>query len=181
MTAASEPRFLVVGHLSKAHGTRGELFVQPLTDHPHLTFVSGVRFHLGKAGDGEPDHELPSLTVEEARPYKRGFLVRFEQIEDRTRAEAFRGRYLFRPLEDAAPLEEGEIFYHQLLGMEVVTVGGEAVGTVVEVYELHPAHMLEVRGAEKSHLVPFMAGVVEELDVEGRRIVIDPPEGLLEL
>jgi 16S rRNA processing protein RimM len=177
----SEPSYLVVGHINKAHGTKGELFVWPLTDHPESTFAPGVILYLGDETGSEPDPARPSLVVEAARPFRRGFLVRFPGVLDRTQAEALHGRYLLRPRSELEDLEDGEVFYHQLVGMKVVTVSGEEVGEVVEVYELRPADLLEVRGPRGTHHIPFLRSIVREIDVEGGRLVIDPPEGLLEL
>jgi len=177
----SEPSFLVVGHVNKAHGTKGELFVWPLTDHPESTFAPGVILYLGDESGSVPDPTRPSLAVEAARPFRRGFLVRFPGVMDRTQAEAFHGRYLLRPRSELAELEEGEVFYHQLVGLTVLTVSGERVGEVVEVYELQPADLLEVRGPGGTHHIPFLRSIVREIDVEGGTLVIDPPEGLLEL
>ncbi len=179
--AHSEPSFLVVGHVNKAHGTKGELFVWPLTDHPESTFAPGVILFPGNDAGEAPDTSWPSLVLESVRPFRRGFLVRFEGIDDRDRAEALHGRYLFRPLSELEELEEGEIFYHQLLGMKVVTIHGEEIGQVVEVYELRPADLLEVRGPGGIRHIPFLRSMIREVDVTGGRLVIDPPEGLLDL
>jgi len=78
-------------------------------------------------------------------------------------------------------VEEGEVFYHELLGMKVVTVDGEEVGEIVEVYELLPADLLEVKGASTTHFIPFLESVVKRLDPETSTMVIDPPAGLLDL
>lgn len=179
--ARSEPSYLVVGHLNKAHGTKGELFVWPLTDHPEGTFAPGVVLYLGDQTGNQPDPERPSLVVESARPFRRGYLVRLRGIYDRDAAELLRDRYLLRPVEELAPVEEGEVFYHQLLGLTVRTVGGEEVGRIVEVYELRPADLLEIRGETKTHYLPFLASIVRELDLEEGVMVVDLPEGLLEL
>jgi 16S rRNA processing protein RimM len=176
-----EPSFLVVGHINKAHGTKGEIFVWPLTDHPESTFAPGVILYVGDEAGEAPDPSWPSIEIEGARPFRRGFLVRFPGVMDRTQAEALHGRYLFRSRSELEALEEGELFYHQLVGMRVVTVGGEEVGEVVEVYELRPADLLEVRGPGGTHHIPFLSAIVKEVDVEGGILVIDPPEGLLEL
>jgi 16S rRNA processing protein RimM len=80
-----------------------------------------------------------------------------------------------------APLEEGEVYYHQLLGLEVVTLGGEVVGCVREVYETEPAHLLEVKGPERSHLIPFVKRIVKQVDLAAGRLLIEPPPGLLEI
>jgi 16S rRNA processing protein RimM len=73
------------------------------------------------------------------------------------------------------------VFYHQLLGMEVVTKQGTRLGEIAEVYELRPAPMLEVRGPEGEIMIPFLSHIVVEVDRDGRRMVVDPPEGLLDL
>ncbi len=173
----------MVGHVSKAHGVKGELVVSALTDHPEGVFVPGVELHPAGSEGQAPDHDLPRLTVEAVRPFRRGFLVRFRGLVDRTFAEQFRGRYLLLPLDEVPEREEGELFYHELLGMEVVTAGGERVGTVREVYDLSPTHLLEVLGGERKHLIPLSRDVVEAVESEPPpgRIVIDPPEGLLDL
>jgi 16S rRNA processing protein RimM len=102
-------------------------------------------------------------------------------VSTRTQAEYLQGKYLFRPLSELEELGEGEVFYHQLLGMKVVTVGGVEVGEIEEVYELEPADLLAVRGPEGLHHIPFLKSIVREVDPEAVTMVIDPPEGLLEL
>ena len=179
--ASGEPERLVVGHVAKPHGNRGELFVWPLTDRPEEVFAPGHELLLGDE-TGAAEDEATVLVVESARPFKRGLLVQVAGVETRSAAEALARRYLLAPLDALGPLEEGEIFYHQLLGASVETVHGSAVGTVREVYETEPAHLLEVESPEgKRHLVPFTERVIRSVDPVGKRVVIDPPDGLLEL
>lgn len=175
-----DPDFLVVGHLSKVHGIKGEFYVWSLTDHPDATFQPGVELEISDLEGERPSDFFPALEVESVRPYKKGFLVKFVGLEDRTEAERFRGRYLLRRFEEAEELEEGEVFYHQLLGMETETVDGRSLGTIQEVYELGHADLLEVRGAKGVFHIPFVESMIREVDVEGRRLVLDPPEGLLD-
>lgn len=176
-----DPRYLVVGHLNKPHGIRGEMLVSPLTDHPESVYAPGVVFLLGEEDADEPNPDLPPLRVVASRPFRRGLLVRFGGVDDRNQAELLRGRYLFRAIEELEPLREGEVYYHQLIGMDVVTVEGADVGRVTEIYEMQPAHMLEVSGAHGQAMIPFLAHVVVEVDIERGRVVVDPPEGLLDL
>lgn len=175
------PDHLVVGHVTKPHGTRGEVFVWPLTDRPGELYAEGsvllVGDEAGRAGDGSVE-----LIVERSRPFKRGQLVKFEALNDRDAVESLSGRYLLRSSDSLGELGEGEVFYHDLLGCEVVTAEGTAVGTVREVYETHPAHLLEVEATSgKRHLIPFAERVVRSVDAEAGRIVIEPPPGLLDL
>ena len=177
---SDRPEWLVVGQVSKPHGNKGEVLVWPLTDSPEAVFSAGRELLLGDV-EGRPGDDPEPLVILGNRPYKRAWLVTFDTIEDRNEAEAIAGRYLLIRMEDAEPRAEGEHFYHELLGADVVTVDGQRVGRVREVYDTDPAHLLEVKGEGKVHLIPFTEQVVREVDAEAKRIVIDPPEGLLEL
>ena len=177
-----DPSYLVVGHLNRPHGTRGELFVWPLTDHPESTFAPGVIVYLGSGEGGEPDPDLPPLRVDAVRPFRRGFLVSFGGVDDRTGAERMQGHYLLRPMEELEPPGEDELFYHELLGLRVVTTDGEPVGVVREVFELRPADLLEVTLEDgRALMIPFIREILVEADLDEGVLVIDPPEGLLEL
>jgi len=181
MAAGSDrPEWLVVGQVSKPHGNKGEVLVWPLTDSPEAVFAEGRVLRLGDT-EGRTGDEPVDVVVQARRPYRRGWLVTLADVEDRNAAEEISGRYLLIPIEEAEPREEGEHFYHELLGAEVVTVEGSVVGRVREVYDTEPAHLLEVKGEGRVHLIPFTSQVVKEVDAGTRRIVIDPPEGLLEL
>jgi 16S rRNA processing protein RimM len=184
MGKTEAPRYLVVGHLNKAHGTKGEIFVWPLTDHPESSFAPGVVLYLGdENGELPTDHptDPPTLRIDASRAYRRGFLVRFEGRHDRRTLEGLLGRYVMRGMEQLEDLAEGETFYHDLLGMEVVTVEGERVGEVIEIYELNPVDLLEIRGPEKDFMIPYIAEMIHSVSVADNRIVLDPPPGLLEV
>lgn len=180
MARVPEPEFLVVGHLTKPHGTRGDLLIRPLTDRPEEVFAEGRRVIVGD-DEGSVGKSPLERVVERARPYKRGWLAKLERVEDRNAALDLTGRYLLVPAWERGEAEEGEFFYHQLLGLEVETKDGEVVGRVREVYETEPRHMLEVKGRDRMHLVPFDRRIVTAVELEKGRLVIDPPEGLLEL
>lgn len=175
-----EPERLVVGHVTKPHGIKGEVYVWPLTDQPEQVYAAGRELVVGDE-QGEVGGSAEVAVVERSRPYKRGVLVKFRGYEDRSAVEQLTGRYLLAPIEDLEPLQEGELYYHQLLGMEVVTAEGDVVGRVREVYETEPAHLLEVKGERTAHLIPFTERVVKRVDLHTGQLVISPPPGLLEL
>jgi 16S rRNA processing protein RimM len=178
---AADPPFLIVGHLRRPHGTRGEVFVEPLTETPEKVFREGSELRVSDPEGASPDELFPPLRVEGARPHKGGVLVRFEGIQDRDRLGFIRNRYLLCPFDDLEPLAEGELFQHQLPGLEVVTTGGTTVGRVRELYEHEPAVLLLVDVGDREILIPFTREVVVSWDLEAGRLVVDPPEGLLEL
>lgn len=180
MARVPEPEFLVVGHLTKAHGTKGDILIRPLTDRPEEVFAEGRRVIVGDEMGG-PGTAPAERLLETARPYKRGWRAKLEGVEDRNDAEELTGRYLLVPAEERGEPEEGEFFYHQLLGLEVWTKAGERVGRVREVYETDPRHLLEVKGEDRIHLIPFDRRIVTTVLLDEDRLVIDPPAGLLEL
>lgn len=177
----AEPAHLVVGHVNKAHGTKGEVFVWPLTDNPGYVFAPGVALLLADPEGHDPDPDAPRLRVESARDFRRGFLVRFGGVDTRDAAESLKDRYLMAARTALPEPEEGELFYHQLLGLRVERIDGGVIGRVREVYELRPRHMLEVFTGTGTVLIPLAAHIVRRVDVDAGVIVVDPPEGLLDL
>ncbi|HEU4990227.1 MAG TPA: ribosome maturation factor RimM [Gemmatimonadaceae bacterium] len=173
------PEFLIVGRVRKAHGIHGELVVEPITDEPDAIFAPGHRVLAGTVtGDLSPDQR--ALHVSGVRPMREGLLVRFDEIPDRTAAEPWRGRYFLVPAHEVPPPDDDEVYVHDLLGMQVVLVSGEAVGEVIEVYELPQGLALDVRRARGTVMVPFDERVVAGVDRVARVITIDPPAGLLD-
>ena len=174
------PELAIVGRVRKAHGIRGELVIEPLTNAPDAVFASGRRVFAGTV-HGDPSPDRRELVVEESRPFKGGWIVAFDSIADRNEAELWRERYLLAPVSELAPVEEGEVYLHDLHGLSVVRAGSlEPVGEVTDVYELPQGVMLDVRRPSGSVLIPFRAEVVTRVDLAERRLEIDPPEGLLE-
>ncbi|MDT8341443.1 MAG: ribosome maturation factor RimM [Longimicrobiales bacterium] len=176
-----EPTHLAVGVVRRSHGIRGEVRIHTLSDHPGAVFAPGVVLYPGAPDASGPDPERAPLTVSEVRDAQADYLVRFEGIDDRNGADALRGLRLHAPLGALAPLEEGEIFHHQLVGLRVETVAGRTVGTVAEVVPLAPNDLLLVRTARGQLLIPYHARLVVAVRPEEGRLVVDPPDGLLEL
>jgi 16S rRNA processing protein RimM len=167
--------------VSKPHGTRGEALIIPLTDHPEDVFVPGVVLRLGADEEGGPDPDAAPLRIETVRPFRGGYLVGFEGFEVRDQVDRLRNRTLVLPVGELPDLDEGEFFVHQLVGLSVRTVDGRELGMIEEVYPLEPAHLLEVQGSGRTFLIPMTEQIVREVDVAAGTMVIDPPEGLLDL
>jgi 16S rRNA processing protein RimM len=171
--------WLIVGAVQKPHGIKGELFVRVETDHPGAVFAPGRVLQLGDA-DGRPVEG--TITIERARPFKGGLLVKVAELSGRDeRTDALRGRSILIPEGDAAPLGEDETFVHQLIGLRVVAAG-EPVGVVREVYDAPGGWYLGVeREGRKELLLPFVREMVTRVDPAEGVVEIDPPAGLLEL
>jgi 16S rRNA processing protein RimM len=166
------PAWIAVGLVTRAHGVRGEVAVRPLSQ-------VAARFDPGATVFREQDPAAP-LVVASARLHHDRVLVTFEGFGDRTAAETLRGAYLFVPSSWAPPLPQGEYWPHQLLGSDVVTERGEAVGVLSEVLHTEANDVWVVRdpaGAEI--LVPALKDVVASVDVPRRRVTLwrapEPP------
>jgi 16S rRNA processing protein RimM len=176
----TQPEYAIIGRVRNAHGIRGELVVEPITDAPAAVFAAGRRVFAGTVA-GDLARGAPTLTVRRARPFKGGWIVGFEEIADRTAAELWRERYILARIEELPPPAEDEVYYHELIGMRVERPGGEAIGDVEALYELPQGLMLEVRPAGKATVIlPYRPEVVLAVDLARRVITAEPPEGLLD-
>jgi 16S rRNA processing protein RimM len=172
--------YVIVGRIRKAHGIRGELVVEPITDEPDAVFAPGRRVFAGtRTGDIAPDrHELH---IERSSPFKEGMIVAFREIGDRTAAELWRDRYLLVPHEETTPLDEGEVYVHELLGMEVRLASGEMLGGIAAIYDLPHGLALDIKpsGGGATIILLYDQSVLS-VDRHARVVTVQVPEGLLD-
>jgi 16S rRNA processing protein RimM len=149
--------------------------VEVRTDDPDLRFVPGAVLRTEPASRGP-------LTIAGRRWHRDILLLTFEGIESREAAEDVRNTELLVPLADLPELEDPDAFYdHQLVGLSARLTDGSVLGEVAAVRH-EGADLLVVRRSEGGELlVPFVAAIVPTVDLAGRFVVVDPPEGLLEL
>ena len=174
------PDLVIVGRVRKAHGIRGDLVVEPISDEPDAIFASGRRVFAGNAA-GDPAKDGKTLTMSMVSPFKGGYIIHFAEINDRDVAETWRERYLLLPANELEPLADDEVYVHELPGMRVVLVTGQDVGVVDATYELPQGLTLDVKRPTiaTTVLIPFDR-IVTSVDREERIITIDTPVGLLD-
>jgi len=175
---------VAVGRIASAHGLRGELAVDPLTDVPDR-FAPGSTLTLTARGSSPC-----SVVVVKSRPvssrHKDRLLVSLQGIEDRTAAEALRGAILEVDAAAVPPAPEGSWYHFDLVGCRCTDRRAGELGEVVEVIEGGGGDLLRVvapgSGDEPGRelLLPFVDAYLAEVDVAGRRILWDLPEGLIE-
>ena len=177
------PAFIIVGRVRKAHGIRGEVVVEAITDAPDAVFAAGRRVFAGNAA-GDIATSRQELHIRSVRPFNEGMLVGFDEVPERNAAELWRGRYLLLPADEVPAPADDEVFLHDLIGMRVELIGGQTVGTVEELYELPQGLALDVRRAEprdaETVLLLYDDNTIASVDKDSRIIVVTPPEGLLE-
>lgn len=169
-----EPRYLVVGRVLRPHGVRGEVRVEITTDRPER-LEQHACFYLAHPGSPEVVRRYP---VEKLRRHK-VLLLKLEGCDDRNSADELRGMLVQIPVEEAVPLEEGEYYHFQLIGMRVETESGEWLGRVAEVLETGANDVYVVRGPWGEVLLPAVEDVVRELDLESRLMVVHLLPGML--
>jgi 16S rRNA processing protein RimM len=170
-------RHLVVGRLRKPHGLKGDVTLFPLTDDPDAVFAAGRSVWLVGL-DGQ--EVAGPITIERSRSYHREWLVKFAGADSRDALEPWRGLFLAVPAEQLAPPAEGEVYLHELEGFSVRLPDATPLGLVSAIYEMPAGLMIEVQGPKREFLLPYKKEFVREVDREGRRLVVTPPEGLLE-
>lgn len=157
------PDRVLVGRITRAHGLRGEVLVDLLSSEPEVRLAPGTVLETDRG----------PLTVASARPHQDRWIVAFREAPDRNAAEGLRGTEL-----RAEPLEDPDaLWVHELVGATVVDAAGTERGRVVAVVANPAADLLELDGGA---LVP-VTFVVGWADGGGRRLVVDPPEGLFDL
>jgi len=168
-------RMVLVGRVARPHGLQGHVIVTPETDFVEDRFKTGATFWT-RSERGREVLTVNSARVQNGRPVI-GF-EGFGSIED---VERLAGLDLMIPEDSLLPLDAGAYYVHDLVGCAVETISGEPVGEVKRVEGGAGASVLSIGGARGEVLVPLAADICVEVDIAGRRIRIDPPDGLLEL
>ena len=173
----AEPDLLVVGRIGRPQGIRGEVTVQVRTDDPDARFAVGSVLLTDPPGRGP-------LTVTSARNQNGRLILGFEGVADRNAAELLRETLLQVDAATLPPPEDEDEFHdHVLRGMAVRLVDGAPLGEVADVLHLPHGDVLVVRRSDNGAevLVPFVRAMVPEVDVAARVLLLDPPQGLLDL
>jgi 16S rRNA processing protein RimM len=182
-----EPEYAIVGLIRKAQGIRGEVVIEPLTDKPDVVFATGSRVFAGTSDgelaivrDAKGEDETPTLTVSGSKPFKKGLIVQFKELQDRDSADLWRGRYLLAPFSELPPLEEDQVYLHDLIGMAVLGTNGERLGAVTTFYELPQGIMLDVQTSRGSVMIPYRPEIIVRTDIQARAIVVNDTLGFLD-
>ncbi|WP_448627360.1 ribosome maturation factor RimM [Geodermatophilus sp. URMC 64] len=165
----------MVGRIGRPHGVRGEVTVEVRTDDPDLRFTHGAELLTDPAVRGP-------LTVAGARWHREVLLLTLDGVESREAAEELRDTLLLVEVAALPELADPDAYYdHQLVGLSARLPDGSVLGEVTAVRH-EGTELLVVRRSEGGEvLIPFVRAIVPTVDLAAGHVVVDPPEGLLEL
>jgi 16S rRNA processing protein RimM len=166
----------VVGRIARAHGIRGQVIVNPETDFLEQRFYAGALMFLGRNAADCRQVSLTAARFQNGRP-----VIAIDGIAGMDAAIALAGSELRVPAADLPALPEGTYYRHDLVGCTVETADGTIIGEVAAVEGAGVESRLAVNGAHGEVLIPLAAQICTTIDPANRRIVIAPPDGLLEL
>lgn len=170
------PEYLVLGEVLRPHGVRGELRIRILTDYPER--IGDLKtVYLGT------DIESPALkpySVVGMRMHQNYGLLTLQDITSRDKADRLRGQLIMVDIDHAVPLEEGEFYLFELLGLEVKTETGESLGTISEIIETGANDVYVVDSPRYGEvLVPVTEETVLETNIPAGIVTVRLPEGLI--
>lgn len=168
---SAEPRFLVIGRVIKPHGIRGEVGVEAHTDIlERFSWLDSV--FIGR--------ENPvKVVVEGARVHKSRVLLKLAGYDTREDAEQLRMQWILIPEGEAIPLEEGEYYLHQIIGIDVIGEDGKFIGRVTNLIETGANNVFVVEGPLGEVLIPDIEAVVKKVDIEHRQMLVHLMDGLI--
>jgi 16S rRNA processing protein RimM len=165
----------LVGRIARAHGNKGQVIVNLETDFPHERFAEG-NVLVVEQGGRQVERRIAAVRFQQGRP-----IVALDGIVTMNDAEALAGADLKMPASALAPLPEKTYYRHDLVGCDVRDTSGRAIGRVAGVEGPLERSLLRVEGDRGELLIPMVEGILVSVDPAAKVIVVDPPDGLLEL
>lgn len=165
---------IAVGRLARPVGLKGEMALEPLTDHRERLSALDESW-IGLAPDSAAHYRIQHVRFTHAAA-----VIKISGIESRTEAERHRGEYLFADESDSPGPAPGSFYVHDIVGLEVFREDGTPVGTIREVQKA-PAHDLWiVKRGNREFMIPAVRAFIRSVDLDQRRVVIRPIEGLID-
>ncbi len=168
-----------VGRIADAWGVKGWFKVLPYSADPEALF-SSKRWYLQPSEKGAKSFFTGTvlLPIRQAREHSDSVVAQAQGVDDRDAAEALRGARIFVPRSSFPTAAEDEYYWVDLIGLEVVNREGVALGTVRELLATGPQTTLVLSfpqegGKEGERMIPFVSAFVDQVDIAGRRIVVD--------
>lgn len=171
-----DPQYLLIGEILRPHGVIGEVRMRVLTHYPERLPQLKTVF-LAPAPDSP---KVSAYTIERMRMHQGYALFKFEGINDRDQADRLRQLVVMVAIGDAIPLDEGEAYLYQVIGLTVQTEAGETLGKVTDVLETGANDVYIVDSPKYGEvLIPATEETIRSTDVKNSLMIVSLPEGLL--
>jgi 16S rRNA processing protein RimM len=171
----AQPSFIAIARIARTRGNRGEVLADLYTDFPdRFTALEEVWLEF-------PDGRRISMVLEEAWAHKGREVLKFAGINTISSAETLAGCWVEIPAEKAVPLPIGTYFDHDLIGCLVQDAKGNKYGVVEDILHIAENSLLVVKDSGREHLIPVAESICTKISIEEKSIVVDPPEGLMDL
>jgi 16S rRNA processing protein RimM len=165
----------LVGRIARAHGIRGQVIINPETDFPAERFRPGAELFVQRDGS------IQSVTVTAARFHAGRPIIALSGVETVDEAQGLAGLDLRVPAHSLPGLPSGTFYRHDLIGCRVEAASGELIGVVTNVEGSAGGSRLVLADADGREVqIPLATAICTLIDPASKRIVVDPPAGLLE-
>ena len=165
----SEPEFLIAGKLRKAHGLKGEMWIEVLTDFPEL-------FNQNKSASIGDSYK--KVYIKSFRLAGKLGLIQLDGYENPESLRAFNNAYLYFDYQSMPELKDEEYYHHELIGLEVRDINGEVVGEVTDILVTgaNDVYAITPISGNKEILIPAIKSVIVKIDIESKMMIINPPK-----
>jgi 16S rRNA processing protein RimM len=171
--AVSEP-LIPFGDIVTTHGITGWLKLKPYNSQSAI-LIPALEVWLEKEG------VRSAHAIEASRPYKGQFLVKLSGVDSMSDAEKRVGSTVRVAAQSLDPLPPGQYYHYQVIGLEVFDTEGKRIGVVARTWLTPAGELYVVNGAFKEHLIPAIKEIIERVDLAAGKLIINPPDGLLDL
>ncbi|HDM75796.1 MAG TPA: 16S rRNA processing protein RimM [Deltaproteobacteria bacterium] len=163
-----------LGKVLKVHGIRGKVKVAPFGETlEQLERGRTVYFR-------DPEQRWRPLVIEKVQRQPKSLIISFRGVWNRDQAEVLRGKKIYLPVSQLPELEEGEYYYYQLIGFQVIDVHGEVLGKLTEIISTGSNDVYVVKKRDTEVLIPALESVIKEVNLHEKKMVVDIPEGLMD-
>jgi 16S rRNA processing protein RimM len=171
----AKPSFITIARIARTRGNRGEILADLYTDYPD-------RFDaLDKVWLKFDDGRRQPMALEGSWEHRGRRVMKFAGVDSIGSAESFVGCWVEVPADQAIQLPDGTYYDHDLVGCVVRDVRGNRLGVVIGILHIEGNAQLVVADDEREHLIPAVQEICIRISIEEKQIVLDPPEGLMDL
>ncbi|HSW38618.1 MAG TPA: ribosome maturation factor RimM [Acidobacteriota bacterium] len=175
MEPEEKTSFIAIARIARTRGNRGEVLADLYTDFPNR--FDGLKEVWLQSEGGQ----VRNMSLEDTWEHKGRRVFKFKGVDSISAAEAFSGNWVVIPADQAVQLPEGAYFDHDLVGCLVEDVRGNRLGKVREILRIAGNTQLVVENDGREFLIPAVDRICVEISIREKRILVDPPEGLMDL